>query len=148
MGPRDIKTGEGDTKATQSRLTFTTDVEQTRVESDRYCQPREHEVRRIIKRITPAVSRAERPGYHQLYSGNRVLPDCKDHQRRQDCGQQQRDERHEDYLGPFWHHIHLFRLPVARMGEVFLDFRHAVRCVRVGDACHEQAQFFLVRLRG
>ena len=61
-------------------LTFAADIEQPRLERHCHRQPGKDEVRRIIQRIGPTISRPHSPINHDLDRLNRAFPDIKHHQ--------------------------------------------------------------------
>ena len=81
MRPRDIETGKGHAQAAQCRLALTADVEQARVKGNRHRQPREHEIRGVIERVSPAIAGAERTIYHKLDRCHRVFANGQNNQR-------------------------------------------------------------------
>ena len=88
-------------------LSLAADIEHPRMESHRDRKAGEDEIRRVRKRVAPAVGRAERARHHQLQRGPGVFADGEDDQRRKDGREDERDQRDKDHLGPFRHHVHL-----------------------------------------
>ena len=105
---------------------------------DRYGKAREDKVGRVIKRVAPAIGRANSAFDHELCSRNRVLTDGKDHKRRKHCGKNERNKRDQNRVGPLWDHIHALALLlcVLRLRGGGLT----------GHASHHQAQLFFIGL--
>mmetsp|Transcript_24005 Transcript_24005/g.44033 ORF Transcript_24005/g.44033 Transcript_24005/m.44033 type:complete len:246 (+) Transcript_24005:1932-2669(+) len=123
MRPRDKEAHKCHAKTAQHRLTLAANVEQARMKRHGDRQSREHEICRVIKRVAPTIGGPKRAGYHEFHSRHRILANGKNHECRQHCGQDQRDQRNEHNLGPFGHHVHSFAPLSAQLQDWVLRTR-------------------------
>ena len=103
---RDEQTSQADAQAANHRLTLSANVEHRGLERDGHGKPGEDEVGGVIKRVAPAICRPKRAVDHGHQRLERVFPDGKNHQTRQNESDQQVQKRNKGDVSPFRHLVH------------------------------------------
>ena len=106
MRPRDVEASERCTKAANIRLTLAADVEHSGMIGHCNSKAREDKVCRVVERVGHVRAITQRAFNHDAERINRVVPDRQNHDGRDDRGQDQRQHRDKDHIGPVRHLLH------------------------------------------